>query len=33
MIIYLVGMNCVGKTTIGRMLAETIGFTFFDLDQ
>ena len=32
MIIYLVGMACVGKTTIGRMLAEEIGFTFFDLD-
>lgn len=33
MIIYLVGMSCVGKTTIGRMLAEAIGFTFFDLDE
>lgn len=32
MIIYLVGISCVGKTTIGRMLAKTIGFTFFDLD-
>jgi len=32
MIIYLVGISCVGKTTIGRMLAEKIGFTFYDLD-
>lgn len=33
MILYLVGMSCVGKTTIGRMLAEKIGYTFFDLDE
>ncbi len=33
MIIYLVGMSCVGKTTVGRMLAEKIGFNFFDLDE
>ena len=33
MIIYLVGMSCVGKTTIGRMVAEKMGFTFFDLDE
>ncbi|HHU87899.1 MAG: shikimate kinase, partial [Sphaerochaetaceae bacterium] len=33
MIIYLVGIGCVGKTTIGSMLAKTIGFTFFDLDK
>lgn len=32
MIIYLVGIGCVGKTTIGRLLAEKLGFTFFDLD-
>jgi len=32
MIIYLVGMSCVGKTTIGRMLADSLGFTFYDLD-
>ncbi len=32
MIIYLVGISCVGKTTIGKMLAEKIGFPFFDLD-
>lgn len=33
MIIYLVGMSCVGKTTIGKMLAEKIGYSFFDLDE
>ncbi|MEA4859106.1 Shikimate kinase [bioreactor metagenome] len=33
MIIYIVGMGCVGKTTVGRMLAEKLGFTFFDLDE
>jgi shikimate kinase len=32
MIIYLVGISCVGKTTIGSMLSDKIGFTFFDLD-
>lgn len=31
--IYLVGISCVGKTTIGRMLAEKIGYSFFDLDE
>jgi shikimate kinase len=33
MIIYLVGISCVGKTTIGKILAERIGFSFYDLDQ
>jgi len=32
MIIYLVGATCVGKTTIGKMLAEKIAFSFVDLD-
>jgi shikimate kinase len=32
MILYIVGISCVGKTTIGKMLAEKIGFSFFDLD-
>ncbi len=32
MILYLVGISCVGKTTIGKMLSEKIGFSFFDLD-
>ena len=33
MIIYLVGMSCVGKSTVGKMLADSLGFTFYDLDQ
>jgi shikimate kinase len=32
MIIYLVGISCIGKTTIGKMLADRIGYSFFDLD-
>lgn len=32
MIIYIVGLNCVGKSTIGKMLAEKLGYSFFDLD-
>ena len=30
--ICLVGVSCVGKTTIGKRLAERLGYTFFDLD-
>ncbi len=33
MILYLVGISCVGKTTIGKMLAEKLGYSFFDLDE
>ncbi len=33
MIIYLIGISCVGKTTIGKMLARKIKFNFFDLDE
>ena len=33
MIIYLVGVGCVGKTTIGRSLAEKLGYLFFDVDE
>jgi shikimate kinase len=33
MIIYLVGIGCVGKTTVGKRLAEKIGFPFYDLDE
>ncbi len=33
MIIYLIGISCVGKTTIGKMLAKKMEFTFFDLDE
>ena len=32
MIIYFVGISCVGKTTIGKMLADKISYKFFDLD-
>ncbi len=28
----LVGVSCVGKTTIGKRLAERLGYSFFDLD-
>ena len=30
--IFLVGVSCVGKTTIGKRLAERLGYAFFDLD-
>ena len=30
--VYLVGVSCVGKTTIGRLLAARLGVPFFDLD-
>lgn len=32
MILYLVGISCVGKTTIGELLAENIDFRFYDMD-
>ena len=32
MILYIIGISCVGKTTIGKMLAERIDYSFFDLD-
>lgn len=31
--IYIVGVGCVGKTTIGELLAENLGYSFYDLDQ
>jgi shikimate kinase len=33
MIIYLTGVSCVGKTTIGRMLAKKLNYSFFDIDE
>ena len=30
--VFLTGVSCVGKTTIGRTLAELLGVKFFDLD-
>ena len=30
--ICLVGVSCVGKTTLGKRLAEQLGYAFFDLD-
>ena len=32
MILYLVGISCVGKSTIGRLLAEKLNFKYYDLD-
>lgn len=32
MIIYLVGVSCVGKSTAGKLLADKIGFSFYDFD-
>jgi len=33
MIIALFGVTCVGKTTIGRILGEELGYDFYDLDE
>lgn len=30
--VFLVGVGCVGKTTIGGILAQRLGYPFFDLD-
>ncbi len=30
--IYIVGISCVGKSTIGKLLAEQLGYLFYDLD-
>ncbi len=30
--IFLVGISCVGKTTIGKELAKRLGYQFYDLD-
>ena len=31
--VFLTGVGCVGKTTIGRRLADILGVAFFDLDE
>jgi len=31
--IYLNGVSCVGKTTIGKMLADKMGYSFYDIDE
>lgn len=31
--IFIAGVSCVGKTTIGEKIAERLGITFFDLDE
>lgn len=31
--IYLVGVTCVGKTTVGRLLAKKLGYAFVDFDE
>ena len=30
--VFLTGVGCVGKTTVGKELAELLGVKFFDLD-
>ena len=30
--VFLTGVSCVGKTTVGKELAELLGANFFDLD-
>ena len=31
--LYLIGYRCTGKTSVGRMLAEAMAWTFVDMDQ
>ena len=31
--VFLIGVSCVGKTTIGVSLAKRLGYQFFDLDE
>ena len=33
MIIFLTGISCVGKTTIGTKLSQLLKYSFFDLDE
>ncbi|MBW2228121.1 MAG: shikimate kinase, partial [Deltaproteobacteria bacterium] len=30
--IFLTGVGCIGKTTIGKKMGELLGVRFFDLD-
>ena len=32
-IVCLVGLRCAGKSTVGRLLAERLGWPFVDLDE
>lgn len=31
--VFITGVSCVGKTTIGRLLAELLNYRFYDLDE
>ena len=31
-VLHLVGVTCVGKSTVGKLLADNYGFTFIDFD-
>lgn len=31
--VYLVGVTCVGKTTVGKLLAKRLGYEFLDFDE
>jgi Shikimate kinase len=31
--IFLVGFMCSGKSTVGKLLADKLGYTFWDIDQ
>ena len=33
MVLCLVGISCVGKTTIGKMLSIHLGYSYFDIDE
>jgi len=33
MIIALFGITCVGKTTVGKIISEKLGYEFYDLDE
>lgn len=31
--IMLFGISCVGKTTVGKIMAEKLGYQFYDMDE